>query len=240
MKNIYILVLMTTFLYGCNDEIFDIQDTVTAEIPLVGLKLKSKSGFISESFYYHSNGFVDSISSYHLFGGTFADKFIYNNSNQIIEIRNQEQFTNNPSSIEKKFYYFHYNNLNQIINKTTYNENNVLIDIVTYTYTSNGALNNANKTVLNENLISESGGGTLITYIHDTSINPYYNIYPKAYRTINYINKNNTLKQVNVYDNLETIINEHQLQLNELNYKVKEFITNMGLDADDSRTYIYY
>lgn len=240
MKKVLVFAVMVTSFYSCNDEIFDIQEVDNVEMPPAGLKLKSKKGLISERFYYHSNGFVDSISSYHLFGGTFADKFIYNNSNQIIEIKAQEQFTNNSSSIKKKFYYFHYNNLNQIISKSTYDENNVLLDSITYTYTSNGVLNNANKTVLNENLISESGGGTLITYIHDTSINPYYNIYPKAYRTINYINKNNTLKQVNVYDNLETIINEHQFELNELNYKVKEFITNMGVDTDDSRTYNYY
>ena len=80
---------------------------------------------------------------------------------------------------------------------------------------------NANKKVVNGNLVQDA----LRKYEFDTFRNPYYNIYPKAYRIINYINKNNILVTENIYGsnnykNIHYITHNH----NYYHYDLTRFI----------------
>src|SRR5690606_34661758 len=93
---IIVLLLFVFSLLACSDDDFTRTDferqrnNQTAEIPPEGLKLKYKYGLVSQQFFYNQNGFVDSIYNSHNWGNDFSHKYIYNNLNQIIEVRYNE------------------------------------------------------------------------------------------------------------------------------------------------------
>lgn len=244
MKN-FTLLLFALLLFSCDDEIYPpaIQDDTIPEqeqkpeTPPEGLKLKSKGGLISKSFYYNTNGFIDSIRTYHDWGDDFTEKFIYNNLNQITEYRNVVNEPGRPEYFQKNTTFYTYNTKNQIISSLTYDKNNVAIDYKTYNYAIDGSLFSPSKKVVNENVTEDSNG--TVKYQFDDKRNPYYNIYPKAYRILNFVNKNNILVTESHYSS-EVITNTHSLEYNANNYIISEDISNMPLDTDDRRSFTYY
>jgi len=206
---------------------------LTAETPPEGLKLKSIGGLFSSQYYYHENGFVDSIYKINTWqGDVFTKKFIYNNLNQIIEVHSNEELPYAPDYNQKQIAYYTYNSVNQIISSITYDKNNVAIKYYTYSYNDDGTLLNPNKIIEKENLVREGS----VKYQFDNTRNPVYNIYPKAYRLINYISKNNII----VTETDDEVLHIHTLKYNNENYIIEEHISNMPLDSDDRRGFSYY
>lgn len=206
-----------------------------AETPPEGLKLKYKHGLVSQQFFYNQNGFVDSIYNYHGWGNDFSHKYIYNNLNQIIEVRYNEIVDQRPEYNKKDITFYTYNSVNQIISSLKYDKNNVAIEYLTYNYNRDGSLFDTDKKVLNGNVVKDYWSN----YKFDSLRNPYYNIYPKAYRILKFINKNNILLTERDYIS-EVHINVHTLKYNSENYVIEEHISNMGVDTDDHRQFTYH
>ena len=240
MKNILYLVFIFS-LISCADDDFlrsdleRLRNNQVAETPPEGLKLKSKYGLLSQQFFYNQNGFIDSISSYHSWGDDFSQKYIYNNLNQIIEYRYVVDEPHYPQAYKKEITFYTYNTFNQIISSLTYDKNNIAIAYKTFNYNKDGTLFSPNKVIANGNVVQD--GST--KYQFDTFRNPYYNIYPKAYRILNFINKNNILLTERNYTS-EVHINVHTLKYNSENYIIEEHISDMPLDTDDHRGFSYY
>lgn len=206
-----------------------------AETPPEGLKLKYKHGLVSQQFFYNQNGFVDSIYNYHSWGNNFSHKYIYNNLNQIIEVRYNEIVAQRPEFNKRDITFYTYNSVNQIISSLKYDKNNVAIEYLTYNYNRDGSLFDTDKKVVNGNLVQD----VLRKYLFDTFRNPYYNIYPKAFRIINFINKNNILKTESIYGS-DVYVNIHTLKYNSEDYIIEEHISDMPLDTDDHRQFTYH
>ncbi|WLD22660.1 hypothetical protein NU10_07905 [Flavobacterium dauae] len=242
MKNIIFLFLLV-ILVSCEDDIYPVEENgilpeqeQIVETPPEGLKLKNKYGLISVEYFYNSNGFVDSlVSTDNWLGDYSTKKYIYNEINQIIERRYTEVIPNDPQYNKKEITYYTYNTANQIISSLTYDKNNVAIGYKTYNYNSDGTLFDTSKKVVNGNVVQE--GST--KYQFDTFRNPYYNIYPKAYRILNFVNKNNILV-TEYYSGTDIYTNIHTLEYNSDNYIISEYISNMPLDTDDRRGFDYY
>lgn len=225
-----LLIFFAFSLIACSDDtsIQGIDEKQVAEIPAEGLKIRLKESentakkFTTE-FFYNKNGFVDSIHT--IKHNIVSEKFIYNDLNQIIELRTFSKNTNeNDYSIKNKTFY-KYNKINQIISLEMFNKNNILSNIQNYTYNNDGTLYNPVKIVENENLINENSSSGYKTYKFDTYRNPYYNIYPKAYKVLNYINKNNIklIELKTAYQNLQW---SYDLSYNDDKYVWYEIIQN--------------
>lgn len=240
MKKLLLLLFIFSII-ACSDDNFIRSDferpraNQTIETPPEGLKLKFKSGLIDQQFFYNQNGFVDSIYNYHSWENDFSQKYIYNKLNQIIEVRYNETVPQRPEYNKKDITFFTYNSVNQIISSIKYDKNNVAIEYLTYNYNRDGSLFDANKKVVNGNLVQD----VLRKYQFDTFRNPYYNIYPKAFRIINYINKNNILKTESIYGS-DSYVNIHTLKYNSEDYIIEEHISDMPLDTDDHRQFTYH
>lgn len=240
VKKILILVLSSTILSCSNDDSFsrnmESERGSDAESPPEGLKLKSVGGLFVSSFFYNKNGFVDSIAKINSWQGDIeTKKYIYNNANQIIALR---YFFSNPTQPEYDIMErteYTYNNRKQITSSITYDKNNVAIDYEKFVYNDDGTLFNRYTKIVNENAVKVG----YTTYTFDNFRNPYYNIYPKAYRILKEINKNNILKTESKIGT-EVFTNVHSLRYNTQDYIISEQISNMPLDTDDSRGFIYY
>jgi len=225
-----LLIFFAFSLIACSDDISiqGIDEKQVAEIPVEGLKIRLKESentakkFTTE-FFYNKNGFIDSIHT--IKHNIVSEKFIYNDFNQIVEVRTFSKNTNeNDYSIKNKTFY-KYNKINQIISLETFNKNNILSNIQNYTYNNDGTLYNPVKIVENENLINENSSNGYTTYKYDSYRNPYYNIYPKAYKVLNYINKNNIklIELKTAYQNLQW---SYDLSYNDDKYVWYEIIQN--------------
>jgi hypothetical protein len=242
MKNILFFFFIFS-LISCADDDFLSSDlerqrnTLTPETPSEGLKLKHKFGFVFTNFHYHTNGFVDSTYTSDIMSGyqNISEKFIYNKLNKIVERTIYNVYPYNPQSNKIVKIKYRYNLKNQIVSAIVIEEGTTIQDTLYYKYNQDGSLINPNKKVINENLVQD--GST--KYQFDTLRNPYYNIYPKAYRIINYINKNNVLVTENTYGS-NVYTNIHTLKYNSEDYIIEEHISDMGLDTDDHREFIYH
>lgn len=229
MKKI-IFICLGFAVIACNDDISmqDTEEKQIAEIPTEGLKIRLKESentakkFTTE-FFYNKNGFIDSIHT--IKDNIVSEKFIYNDLNQIVEVRTFSKNTNESDYSVKNRTYYKYNKINQIINLETYNKNNNLSNIQNYTYNDDGTLYNPVKIVENENLVKENSSSGYTTYTFDSHRNPYYNIYPKAYKVLNYINKNNIklIELKTAYQNLQW---SYDLSYNDNKYVWYEIIQN--------------
>lgn len=229
MKKI-IFICLGFAVIACNDDISmqDTEEKQVVEIPTEGLKIRLKesentSKKFTTEFFYNKNGFIDSIHT--IKDNIVSEKFIYNDLNQIVEVRTFRKNTNESDYSVKNRTYYKYNNINQIINLETYNKNNTLSNIQNYTYNDDGTLYNPVKIVENENLIKENSSSGYTTYTFDSYRNPYYNIYPKAYKVLNYINKNNIklIELKTAYQNLQW---SYDLSYNDDKYVWYEIIQN--------------
>lgn len=223
-------------LAACEDDIKDVTEKNIPETPPQGLKMKMKEGYFTHKFFYHSNGFVDSISITR--NNTTSEKFIYNNLNQVVEVRYHSGHPDFPQYDKDEITYYTYNSQDQIDTAKTYDKNNTLLKSESYSYNSDGSLNNPMMTVKDENLIIQKSGTGTSTFTFDSFRNPYYNIYPKAYRTIKYINKNNIIKRDETYGST-TVVYPSVLKYNPQNYIIEERIQNAPLDSDDYNQFFY-
>lgn len=239
MKNSVFLFFVFSII-ACSDDDFlrsDLErqrNNEVAETPPEGLKLKLKGGLYYTHFYHNANGFVDSTYSSDSWHGyeEVMEKYIYNEQNQIVECKIYYSFPHYPQKNRKEITYYAYNAKNQIISTTKYDQNNVAIQYSTFTYNRDGSLFNPSLKIVNENVVKEGG----VTYEFDNTRNPIYNIYPKAYRILHAINKNNiTLTKYS-----ENNFHEHTLRYNDVNYIVEEKISNMPTDTNDHIGYLYY
>lgn len=240
-----VLFCITLSLTACSDDDFMRNDLdgntrdrgeQIAEEPPTGLKLKSFGGLYYSMYYYNSNGFVDSIySSDSWLGYESTKKYIYNSQNQIIEQRISSFHRDYPEYGTSESTVYKYNAKNQIIESLTYDKNNVAVGFKLYSYNNEGYLIDAGKTIVNGNVVQNGSK----KYQFDSYPNPHYNIYPKAYRILNFVNKNNVLVTENYYGN-EVHINIHTLKYNDQNYVISEQISNMPLDSNDNIGYTYY
>lgn len=190
-----LLCSIVLFLTSCSTDDFNEQPVFLHESPPEGLKIRLVEGDEVTHYFYHANGFVDSIAKVGKDVIT-TEKFIYNNNNQIIK-----QETTKKQAAETLFYiyttsYFTYNYKNQIASTKTYNGNNDLIKKSVHNYNEDGTLYNPTHIVKDGNLIQQNAKGLSNTFTFDTHRNPFFNIYPKAYRILKYINKNNITLQV--------------------------------------------
>lgn len=242
MKKI-VLLLSVFCLTACSDDNFLKSDlgrqrnNQIVETPPEGLKLKFKDGFIFTNFHYHKNGFVDSTYTSDIMRGyeNISEKFIYNKFNKIVERTIYHEYSYNPQSNKIIKIKYKYNLKDQIVSAIITNEGTTIQDTLYYKYNKDGSLLNPNKKVINENLVEDGHR----KYEFDSFRNPYYNIYPKAYRIINYINKNNILKTESTFGS-DVYINIHTLKYNKENYLIEEHISDMGLDTDDHRQFTYH
>jgi len=205
-----------------------------AETTPEGLKLKSKGALYYTQFFHNKNGFVDSTYSSDSWHGynEVMEKYIYNKQNQIVECKIYYSYPHYPQSNRQEITYYNYNEENQIISRTTYDQNKTAIAYQTFTYNRDGSLFNPSLKIVNENVVKEGG----VTYEFDNTRNPLYNIYPKAYRILHAINKNNiTLTKYS-----QSNYHEHTLRYNDVNYIVEEKISNMPTDTNDHIGYLYY
>ncbi|MEG0916966.1 MAG: hypothetical protein RSF68_08135 [Myroides sp.] len=242
MKNL-VLFLFIFSVIACSDDNFSRSDferqrnNEVAEKPPEGLKIKHKLGFIFTNFHYHSNGFVDSTYTSDIMRGyqNISEKFIYNKLNKIVERTIYHVYPYNPQSNKIVKINYRYNLKDQIVLAIIIEEGATVQDTLYYKYNQDGSLINPNKKVINENLVEDG----YRKHQFDSFRNPYYNLYPKAYRIINYINKNNILKTESIYGS-DVYVNIHTLKYNSEDYIIEEHISDMGLDTDDHREFIYH
>lgn len=238
MKNtLFILFLFS--LISCSDDDFlrsDLErqrNNQVAETTPDGLKLKSKGSLYIYSYFYNNNGFVDSINLLNTIQGNYtSEKFIYNNLNRIVAKKSYDIILQAPQYNETNITYYKYNSINQIISSLTYDKDSVAIAYNTYSYNKDGSLFNPNVKIENGNIVKE---GT-VTYEFDKYPNPLYTIYPKAYRILNHVNKNNiTLTKYS-----DGYFHVHTLKYNDKGYIIQESISNMPPDTNDHLGYTYY
>lgn len=234
-----VLLLFFFSIIACSDDNFSRNDferqrnNQVAETAPDGLKLKSKGSLYSYTYFYHTNGFVDSIRWYNNWqGNSISKKFTYDNLNRLISIKTYDIVPQAPKFNKIDITYYKYNSINQIISSLTYDKDSVAIAYNTYTYNKDGSLFNPSVKIVNGNIVKEGS----VTYEFDQTPNPLYTIYPKAYRILNQVNKNNiTLtKYSNDYFHI------HTLKYNDKGYVIEEKISNMPLDTDDHFEYSYY
>ncbi|WLD22659.1 hypothetical protein NU10_07900 [Flavobacterium dauae] len=243
MKKI-ILFCLGLAITACDDDLSTelTDDNQVTEIPpFEGMKIKlieseNLRGKSSIEFFYNTNGFVDSIHTIKSY--ILAEKFIYNSLNQITEVRYNFKNPNDNDYSVKNITYYEYNKINQIISLKKYNKNNILFDIQNYIYNPDGTLYNPVKIVKNENLINNNSSGAYYTYTFDSYINPYYNIYPKAYKILNYINKNN-VKSKELKTPYQTLLWSYELSYNDDKYITNEIIRDYENGYDYNKFYYY-
>lgn len=238
MKNILCLFFISS-LISCADDDFlrsDLERTrnnQVAEIPLDGLKLKSKGGLYSYSYFYNTNGFVDSIIWFNNWqGDSEGQKNFYDNLNRIVAKKSYKIIPQAPKYNTTDITSYKYNSINQIISSLTYDKDSVAIAYNTYSYNKDGSLFDPSIKIENGNIVKEGS----VTYEFDNTPNPLYTIYPKAYRILNHVNKNNiTLTK---YSN--DYFHVHTLKYNDKGYIIEEKISNMPTDTNDHIGYTYY
>jgi len=234
MKKAILLTILSIIAISCNND--DSSDNNEPQNPSENettMKLKEFRGITTSKYYYHQNGFVDSIS---VIGGgmiqnNISKKFIYDSQKNLQTIETIVKSYSNET-IDHNISTYLYNNLNQIKTVITQGVDNNAYISMNYNYNSEGLLNSSGRTYSNENLIQEGN----ITYTYDDKKNPYYEMYPLAYVRLNEINKNNTTSISNETETL-VIIN---WTYNQKGYPVSFQKSPVIQDALNFAEYIYY
>jgi len=233
-------ILLYNFIFlmiGCaNDDMLHTTDAFDIEVPPLGLKIKQVEGNNITQYFYHKNGFIDSISF--IGENIIAEKFVYNDLNQIIEKKYSSKKASDTNFSIHNTSYFSYNNKKQIIFIKTYNKNNVLASQQSLTYNEDGSLYNPTQIIKNGNLVQQNASQTSIIFTFDTNPNPFYNIYPKAYCAAFYVNKNNITSQKNTTP-YYTNFYEYQLKYNSENFIIEKINHNNPANSPLSRYYYY-
>lgn len=112
------LYIFGFLMIGCtSDDVTNRVDLPEIETSPSGLKIKQVEGDNITQYFYHKNGFIDSISF--IGENIIAEKIIYNNTNQIIEKRYASKKASDTNFSIYNSTYFAYNNKKQIIHFKT-------------------------------------------------------------------------------------------------------------------------
>lgn len=218
------------------DDATNMLDLPEIETPLHGLRIKQVEGDNITQYFYHKNGFIDSISF--IGENIITEKFVYNDINQIIEKRFASKKISDTNFSIYNTSYFTYNNKKQIIFIKTYNKNNTLASQQSLTYNEDGNLYNPTQIVKDGNLVQQNASQRSTIFTFDTNPNPFYNIYPKAYRAAFYINKNNITSQKTTTP-YYTNFYEYQLKYNSENFIIEKINHNNPANSRLSKYYYY-
>lgn len=236
MKKILLFCISLIFVACNDDDFFNDEAKPVPETPPTGLKLKQKNEDTNVyQYFYHKSGFIDSI--YVKEQLEISHKFFYNELNQVVEDHYIAKHATNSTYDSEKITKYIYNRLNQIVKANVYDKNNKLTEVKIYKYNADGSLYNPTKIVEDENLTASNSSGNYITYKFDSTRNPYYNIYPKAYRIINYVNKNN----ITFFEN--KMVNTTAQITYELSYNAKNYISTQlknGAWSNNEYTQFHY
>ncbi len=236
MKRILLYNLFFFIIACSNDDVINTVDLLDIEKPPLGLKIKQVEGDNITQYFYHKNGFIDSIS---LVGeNIIAEKFIYNDINQIIEKRYASKKALDTSFSTYNTTYFAYNDKKQIMHLKTYNKNNTLVSQQAFTYNDDGSRYNPTQIVKDGNLVQQNASQRSTIFTFDSNPNPFYNIYPKAYCAAFYINKNNITSQKTTTPNY-TNLYEYQLKYNSENFIIEKINHNNPANSHLSKYYYY-
>lgn len=230
-KNTILLILLPVIAISCNND--DNNNHQNPSEETTKMKLKEFRGISTSKYFYHENGFVDSIS---VIGGgisqiNISEKFIYDSQNNIQTIETIVKTYSNQM-IEHKIRSFIYNELNQIETVNSHVVNRDAYMSMDYNYDSEGHLLISGRVYSNENLIQE---GNLL-YSYDDKKNPFYVMYPLAYVRLSDINKNNGTSTSNATETFETI----NWTYNQNDYPVSFQKSPVQPDDVDYAEYIYY
>ena len=218
------------------DDETNMLDLPEIETPPHGLRIKQVEGDNITQYFYNKNGFIDSISF--IGENITAEKFVYNDLNQIIEKKYASKKASDTNFSIYNTYYFTYNNKKQIIFIKTYNKNNKLASQQSLTYNEDGSLYNPTQIVKDGNLVQQNASQRSTIFTFDTNPNPFYNIYPKAYRAAFYINKNNITSQKTTTP-YYTNFYEYQLRYNSENFIIEKINHNNPANSRLSKYYYY-
>ncbi|SFN28993.1 hypothetical protein SAMN05421741_103125 [Paenimyroides ummariense] len=236
MKKLLLYILFLFMIACSTDDEANMLDLPEIETPLHGLRIKQVEGDNTTQYFYHKNGFVDSISF--IGENIIAEKFVYNDVNQIIEKRFVSKKASDTNFSIYNTSYFTYNNKKQIIFIKTYNKNNTLASQQSLTYNDDGSLYNPTQIVKDGNLVQQNASQRSTIFTFDTNPNPFFNIYPKAYRVAFYINKNNITSQKTTTP-YYTNFYEYQLKYNSENFIIEKINHNNPANSRLSRYYYY-
>lgn len=231
MKKILLFSILTLSLIACNND--DNNNTQNPTEETTTMKLKEFRGITTSKYFYHENGFVDSIAV--IGGGMIQNniykKFIYDSQNnlQTIEILVKSYSDQTIAHVKETF---EYSNLDQISAKITLNQISNSTSTTNFTYNAEGYLDNSGQIFLNGNLIQ---AGTIM-YTFDDKKNPFYEMLPVAYNRINITNKNNQILSKTEIETLETI----NWTYNQNGYPISFQKSPILPDDVDYAEYIYY
>lgn len=237
MKKIVFLLFFFTLIACSNDDFlrsdFESQrHNQTVEIPPFGKKIKKMvDRFGERQYYYNSSGFIDSIFSNYRgqnssgFDRYSIQKFSYDKTNKLISVvnLNAEGSVENTLNEYESEDHFTYNKLNQIVEKHHHIKESGLKETIKYEYNDDGSVKSNNKYYLNGNLIVEKSSSEVYTYSYNDKINPFYNIYTKAYKAIKSIDKNDRVLIERTANN-GTSYAEYFITYDSDNYKVREHL----------------
>lgn len=233
MKKHLLYTAITLALISCNS---DDNATIEPQTPPdneVSMKLKEFRALDTSTYFYHENGFVDSISKLRA-GSTptnIQTKLHYNSDNKLTSMERWVEISITNAIIYEKDV-FEYNSENLIHVKKVYDENQNLKQTVNYTYNSDGYLYNAGLTYSEGNLVQNGS----LTYSYDNKKNPFFEMYPMAYVRMNQINKNNQTSTNNATETLENI----NWSYNQNGYPISFQKSPVLPDDIDFAEYIYY
>lgn len=246
MKNLSFYLIALLVLSSCDKD-----ENHILENPTVVLKVKKVDNEYISTYFYGSNGFVDSISMISDYGGisnNFYKKFIYNSNDELIKIKIYQQdlfdYDNQIPIDETTIFYDEFEYTNHLITKTIHkNESGVTLGETLYNYNSEDNLMLNNSVYDGEKLIEffDNDRNVLIKFSYDNKFNPYYFIYPKAYLKINNFTKNNISKITYLFNN-----GQIYEDVKTLKYNNDYFCTYTGISFDNQlgdynqRTYFFY
>lgn len=233
-------ILLYNFIFlmiGCaTDDETHTANLTEIELPPIGLKIKQVEGDNITQYFYHKNGFVDSIFS--IGENIITEKFVYNDINQIIEKKYGYKKASDENFSVYDTSYFTYNNKKQIVYVKKFDKNKTLISQQPLTYNDDGTLYNPTQIVKDGNLVQQNASQRSTIFTFDNNQNPFYNIYPKAYRAAFYINKNNITSQKTTTP-YYTNFYEYQLKYNSENFIIEKVNHNNPANSRLSKYYYY-
>jgi len=231
MKKAILLTILYTITISCNND--DNSDNNEPQNPIeneTSMKLKEFRSLATSTYFYHENGFVDSISTTRLgnIPTNIESKLHYNSENRLtsmelwVDVSNENIYENDI---------FEYNSEYLITTRKVYDENQNLKRTVNYSYNSEGYIFGSDLIYVDGNLVQNGN----ITYSYDNKKNPYFEMYPMAYIRMNQTNKNNQTSTSNTTETFEVI----DWTYNQNGYPVSFQKSPVFQDDIDYAEYIY-
>lgn len=231
MKKAILLTIISLIVISCNNDDNTNNELQNPTDNNQSLKLKEFRALATSKYFYHENGFVDSISTNRAgnISTYIQTKLHYNSENKVTSM---ERWVNVSNQIIYENDIFEYNSENLIITRRVYDENHNLKQTKNYNYNIEGYLYSSSLTYLNGNLVQDGS----FFYSYDNKKNPFFEMYPMAYVRMNQTNKNNQTSTSNATETLEMI----NWSYNQNGYPVSFQKSPVIQDDIDYAEYIYY